>query len=472
MKKKTGEKNKDSSTTKESREQRAARKAAGQGQKTSVRDERIKRSSAQERAPRKHYEETRRPTDARSASLARRKKTESKTALVRDKREKTILAKPADAYARGTPDGWGGRMPARGNNRKTERAEFSLEDIEANQQIKVSSHEEISNELYSRPMNQTLTVYRADDGQRVDRWCKLYVPEVPYAALQKLFRKGLIRVDGKKVDASTRLVAGQEVTIRAFVPTEQPSHPREKAQHHLSAKQTELVRSWVLHKDKDMIIINKPYGLPVQGGTGVKLHVDGLLPALAFDMDSPPKLVHRLDRDTSGVLVLARTREAAARLQKGFAAQHIQKMYLALCMGVPERYEGEIHSQMEKDVRGKDSREVVVSGKEGKKAITRYKVIESLAKKFSLMELEPVTGRTHQLRVHMAEMLCPIVGDGKYGGANAFPKGTIAIANKLHLHAWRIHIPLSNGKNLRIVAPLPPHMKDSLKELNLDVEGM
>lgn len=396
---------------------------------------------------------------------------------LRKKREKTIIATPADAYARGTPDGWGGRTPARGNNQKTQRhlAASKPEDEQvaaASLQGDATENRHQSPTAYARPMPTRLTVYRSDDGQRVDRWCKLYVPEVPYAALQKLFRKGLIRVDGKKVDASDRLVAGQVVTIRAYVPDRESATVRTKESMQLTAKQMEMVRAWVLYKDQDMILINKPYGLPVQGGTGVSLHVDALLPALSFEMDSPPKLVHRLDRDTSGVLVLARTREAAARLQKGFAAQQVQKIYLALCMGVPERYEGEIHSQMEKDVRGKDSREVVVSGKEGKKAITRYKVIESLAKKFSLMELEPVTGRTHQLRVHMAEMLCPIMGDGKYGGSNAFAKGTVGLANKLHLHAWRIHMPLSNGKMLRLVAPIESHMRDSLKALNLDVEGL
>lgn len=320
-------------------------------------------------------------------------------------------------------------------------------------------------------------VLSVDDGQRMDRWAKKHL-DVPYVALHKMLRKGLIRVDGKKVEADAKLKAGQVVSVKEVSEGQVPSSgPRDSGEKNLkkteprmlNAESIAQVRSWVLYKDKDMIIINKPYGLPVQGGSGVKQHLDMYLPALQYEKDAPPKLVHRLDRDTSGVLVLARTRESAAQLQKGFANKRLKKTYLALVVGVPKLYAGEIVSRMEKSLRGKDSREVVASGKDGKKAVTRYKVREAMARKFALMELEPVTGRTHQLRVHMAELNCPILGDGKYGGKEAFVRGSVEIPNALHLHAWKIEIPLPQGKLLTVAAPLPEHMMQSAKALNLGV---
>lgn len=327
-------------------------------------------------------------------------------------------------------------------------------------------------------------VLSVDDGQRMDRWAKKHL-DVPFAALHKMLRKGLIRVDGKKVEADARLKAGQIVSVKEDASMRggeadaaiQPDKGRGKAGLPRSARHDgidegthTMVRSWVIYKDKDILILNKPYGLPVQGGSGVRKHLDMYLPALQYEMDAPPKLVHRLDRDTSGVLVLARSREAAAQLQKGFANKRLRKTYLALVMGVPKQYQGEIVSRMEKAVRGKDSREVVASGKDGKAAVTRYKVREAMARKFALMELEPVTGRTHQLRVHMAELHCPILGDGKYGGKEAFVRGSVEIANKLHLHAWKIEIPLAQGKVLTVRAPLPEHMVQSAKALNITVD--
>lgn len=314
-------------------------------------------------------------------------------------------------------------------------------------------------------------VLSVDDGQRMDRWAKKHL-DVPYVALHKMLRKGLIRVDGKKIEPDAKLKAGQVVSVKDPASSIQDSGEKEirKAEALMpDAKTIAEVRSWVLYKDKDMLIINKPYGLAVQGGSGVKKHLDMYLPALQYEKDAPPKLVHRLDRDTSGVLVLARTREAAAQLQKGFANKRLKKTYLALVVGVPKLYAGEIVSRMEKSLRGKDSREVVASGKDGKKAVTRYKVREAMARKFALMELEPVTGRTHQLRVHMAELHCPILGDGKYGGKEAFVRGSVEIPNALHLHAWKIEIPLPQGKLLTVSAPLPAHMQQSAKALNLGV---
>lgn len=332
-------------------------------------------------------------------------------------------------------------------------------------------------------------VTKVDDGARLDRWCKVHLKHIPYGTLQKLLRKGAIRVDDKKVPADTKLKPGQVVSAPsaerleaqrrnpddAFVGGEEwiaqnvRRHERKKGAV-LSEATIREVQSWVLFKDKHIIVINKPYGLAVQGGSGVGKHLDMLLPALQYEMDGPPKLVHRLDRDTSGVLVLARTREVAADLQKGFANNRLKKVYVALCAGVPGSYKGEITSRMEKAERGKDSREVVVSGKEGKAAVTRYRVMEAMGKQMSLMQLEPVTGRTHQLRVHMAELGCPIVGDGKYGGKKAFVGENVGIEKKLHLHAWHITLPRPNGEILKVAAPLSGHMAESLKQLNLTLE--
>jgi 23S rRNA pseudouridine955/2504/2580 synthase len=323
---------------------------------------------------------------------------------------------------------------------------------------------------------RTYRIAATDDGQRLDRWCKTNLKDVPYAALQKLLRKGDIRVDGKKAEGAARLTAGQEITLKGFRTQDAslgdaPAVRREKPPktRAMSAEQVAKVQSWVLYKDAEMIIINKPFGIAVQGGSGVKNHVDGLLPALQFEYDAPPKLVHRLDRDTSGVLVLARTREAAASLQKLFSSKKLQKTYLAVCAKVPKAYSGEIRSRMEKSVRGKDSREVVALSDEGKLAITRYDVKNALARKLCLMELEPVTGRTHQLRVHMAELGCPILGDGKYGGTESFIGGTVEIPRKLHLHAWKITLPTRRSGVRTFEAPLPEHMQKTLDLFELEL---
>lgn len=311
-------------------------------------------------------------------------------------------------------------------------------------------------------------VTKVDDGQRLDRWCKVHLAHIPYGSVQKLLRKGAIRVDDAKAKADQRLKAGQVISAPKQEPGEQGAAGRKKPEvKALTEQNIKEVRSWVLYQDEELIVIDKPYGLAVQGGSGVVRHLDMLMPALQFKMDAPPKLVHRLDRDTSGVLVLARTREAAADLQKGFANKRIRKVYVALCMGVPERHRGEIISRMEKAERGKDTREVVVSGKDGKAAVTRYRVLESLAGKMCMIELEPVTGRTHQLRVHMAELGCPIVGDGKYGGKAAFAVAQLGVSKQLHLHAWHIELPRPDGKVITVKAKLPEHMRQSCKALNL-----
>lgn len=315
------------------------------------------------------------------------------------------------------------------------------------------------------------TITAEDDGSRLDRVIARRIGPVPQGMLQKMLRNKDIRLDGKKAEANTRVSTGQVIEIRREVPKDNIRRPREDAKP-MDAKAEREVQSWVLYKDKDILVINKPAGLPVQGGSKVTKHLDGMLPALKFDAEDTPRLVHRLDKDTSGVLLLARHVKAAAELQKGFASKEIRKTYLALVVGVPNPYSGEVESNLEKLERGEDSREMVMSLEEGgKRAITRYRTIESLARKLALMELEPVTGRTHQLRVHMAEMNCPIVGDGKYGGATAHVGGSVALSKKLHLQAWKIYLPPMFGKPAReFSAPLAPHMQQSMDALGLSLE--
>jgi 23S rRNA pseudouridine955/2504/2580 synthase len=299
---------------------------------------------------------------------------------------------------------------------------------------------------------------------------------IPHGMLQKMLRKKLIRLDGKKAEAATRVNVGQVIEVKGLglkdlgLGKKAPPNPQSPIPNPASLEEA---KTWVLHKDKDILVINKPAGLAAQGGSKVTKHLDASMPALQFEAKEKPRLVHRLDKDTSGVMVLARNLKAAQILQKAFTGKTVQKRYLALIVGVPERYEGEIESNLDKIIRGEDSREMVTSVEEdGKRAITRYRVIEALAKQLALIELEPVTGRTHQLRVHMAELGCPIVGDGKYGGAASRVSGGVNVSTKLHLHAWQLELPALFGKPARMfTAPLPKHMQQSMDALGLTLES-
>lgn len=319
----------------------------------------------------------------------------------------------------------------------------------------------------------TYTITAEDEGSRLDRVIERRMQAIPHGMLQKMLRKKLIRLDGKKAESSTRVTVGQVVEVRnqeSGIRNQKKAVPDSRFQIPDSMRQQ--APTWVLHKDKDILVINKPAGLAAQGGSKVTKHLDALLPALQFEAKEKPRLVHRLDKDTSGVMVLARHLKAAQELQKAFTGKNTQKIYLALVVGVPERYEAEIESNLDKLSRGEDSKELVRSVEEdGKRAITRYRVIEALSKELALIELEPVTGRTHQLRVHMAELGCPIVGDGKYGGGKAHIKGGVGISGKLHLHAWKLRLPALFGKAERsFIAPLPKHLQQSMDALGLTLE--
>ena len=321
---------------------------------------------------------------------------------------------------------------------------------------------------------KTYIVDAMDGNTRLDRWCQRILGRAPNSVYQKALRQGRIRLNGKKVDGSVRVFEDMEVEVRGdIVNPDIEAQPKKKQDMKLTLELAQEAQSWVLYKDKDILVINKPGGLAVQGGSGVSKHLDGLLPALQFDAKDVPRLVHRLDKDTSGVMLLARHVAAASELQRGFANKKIQKTYLALVAGVPNPYSGEIESNLDKLAIGENSREMVrsVDEDQGKRAITRYRTLEHLAKKIALVELEPITGRTHQLRVHMAEMGCPIVGDGKYGGKDAHIKGGVELSGRLHLQAWRIHLPAMFGKPERTFeAEIAPHIAKSLDVLGLTLE--
>ncbi len=306
-----------------------------------------------------------------------------------------------------------------------------------------------------------------DNDIRLDRWFKRHFPSLQHAMLEKMLRKGDVRLDGKKAKSSQRVVAGGEISY--------PDLGAEfffvKAKPLASEQDAKMLQGLVLYKDANIIIINKPFGLAVQGGTKVLKSLDDMLDGLKFDAKERPKLVHRLDRDTSGVLVLARNSRTASHMAKMFAGKDIEKTYLALVHGCPMQAVGVIDYRLLKAAHGADSYErVAVDDEEGKFARTEYRVVENLARKFALLELKPLTGRTHQLRVHTQAIGCPIVGDMKYGGESS-QIADVGISDGLHLHARRIVIPaFGSGKKIDITAPLPPHMKESFKNLGIEVK--
>ena len=244
-----------------------------------------------------------------------------------------------------------------------------------------------------------------DDGIRLNRWFLREYPSLSLGRLQKLLRTKQIKVDGKRAETSTRLTTGQELRL--------PPLDNEKAvktADNISKNDADYIMSLVIYKDKDIIALNKPSGLAVQGGTNTSRHIDGFLEALKFENNEKPKLVHRIDKETSGILLLARNRKSAEILTKAFREHSLQKTYLALVRGCPQQLSGEINLPLEKVG---EKMEVV---KGGKKAVTTYEVLDSAAKKYALLAASPLTGRTHQIRAHLEAIGCPILGDNKYYG--------------------------------------------------------
>ncbi|MFC0102976.1 RluA family pseudouridine synthase [Sphingopyxis terrae] len=305
-------------------------------------------------------------------------------------------------------------------------------------------------------------VAEEDDGIRLDRWFKRHRPGTPHALIARWARSGELTIDGRKADVSDRIEAGQ--TIAMPVPPAAPSGPRPRKEKALSPADIALAEAMVIHRDKSALVLDKPPGLATQGGTKTDSHVDGLLGALQGDAAVRPKLVHRLDKDTSGALLVARTPRAAAWFAKAFSNRSARKTYWAIVVGVPDIAQGEIDLPLAKQP-GSGGEKMHVDEK-GLPSKSRYRVIERAGNSAAWVELQPLTGRTHQLRVHMAAIGHPIVGDGKYGGKGAFLTGTIS--RKLHLHSRRLRIDHPDGGAIDISAPLPPHFAESLEALGFD----
>ena len=315
-----------------------------------------------------------------------------------------------------------------------------------------------------------------DDGARLDRWFLRHYPHVSHGRLEKLLRTGQVRLDGKRAKAGDRISTGQAIRLPPQLETmhnlvdgsSTKSQPRVPQASEQARKTAEAV---VIHKDSSVLVLNKPSGLATQGGSGIKEHVDGLLEHLTFGKRQRPRLVHRLDRDTSGVLVVARTAPAAVALSESLRHRDADKIYWALTKGVPERQWGRVSSALGKEMVGRDERvrEVEAESEGAKAAVTDYTVIDTAGREFAWVAVKPLTGRTHQIRVHLASLGTPIVGDFKYGGAAARGRGEIE--NRLHLHARSIDIAHPDSGRLRVTAPLPPHMKRTWKLLGFDPES-
>jgi 23S rRNA pseudouridine955/2504/2580 synthase len=302
---------------------------------------------------------------------------------------------------------------------------------------------------------ETKEVSRADDGMRLDRWFKTHYASLPHSRLEKLLRTGQVRVDGGRAKASTRLAAGQTVRIPPLSDT--PPAPAPK--HALSKADHAFLASITLHEDDDLLVLNKPSGIAVQGGTKTTHHIDRLLEGLGDGPETRPRLAHRLDRDTSGVLVIAKRRAVAAKLGRAFQTRSVRKIYWALLHGVPKPSQGKVDAALVK--AGGPDGDRVRKARPGEKdiaqsAATHYSVVDRARQKVSFVSLKPVTGRQHQLRAHMAIIGHPILGDGKYEGDKNLPDG---ISNRLYLHARRISFPHPSGEGVvDITAPLPEHM--------------
>jgi 23S rRNA pseudouridine955/2504/2580 synthase len=326
-------------------------------------------------------------------------------------------------------------------------------------------------------------------GLRLDRWFHRRFPELPQSHLNKIVRKGEVRVAGKRADISTRLEAGQSVRVPPLnlAKEAQPNAPRPP-----DPADAEAIRAMILFEDRDIMVLNKPYGLAVQGGSGTKRHIDGMLAALADRQGERPVLVHRLDRDTSGVLLIAKTRKMAADLGATFRSRGAKKIYWAVVEGVPRPAQGRISLFLAKgaamgDDRGhrdgnRDAIEKMRVAKHGEvdaqHSLTLYAVVEKVAPRLAWLSMRPITGRTHQLRAHCEAIGHPIIGDPKYNKrpANdparsdplrAVPPG---LEPKLHLLARRLILPHPKGGVIDVTAPLPDHMRKTFDMFGFDAK--
>lgn len=321
---------------------------------------------------------------------------------------------------------------------------------------------------------QIKTVSEDEDGMRLDRWFRVYFPQIRHGMLEKYLRKGQIRLDGGRVKSNARLASGQDIRIPPLMDSEpQPTRPApdEKNKREISQDRAELQRM-VIYQDEQIIVLNKPHGLAVQGGTNTKRHIDGMLSS--WPGAEKPRLVHRLDKDTSGVLVLANSRKAAARLGEAFQKHQVEKIYWALTAGAPHPKEGTINLPIAKRMVTElgEGYEIMVpaEGEDAKRAITDFQTIDVAGAGVAFLALRPRTGRTHQLRVHCASIGAPIIGDGKYGAEKSKIEG---LSERMHLicRTMEFRHP-GTGKPFSISAPVGGHLKTSLKFFGFDTAAI
>lgn len=300
---------------------------------------------------------------------------------------------------------------------------------------------------------------------RLDKWFKVHFPGLSYGRLSKILRKGEVRVNGKRVKVNFRLESGMEIRLPPLGKDERSSSDKPKKIRRISEDDIRIMREMVIYQDDSVIVLNKLPGLAVQGGTNTPRHVDGMLEALQGDKEEKPKLVHRLDKDTSGVLVIARSGRAAKQLTESFRKRKTNKIYWALVKGRPPQSNGAVQAPLDKELGTRGERMAV--SEDGKRAITDFKIMDSAAGTVTWMAFRPITGRTHQIRVHATVLGTPIVGDGKYAAKEAFIEGPIS--KKLHLHARSIEIDHPDGGRLSVKAPLPGHMRESWNLFDFDL---
>ena len=319
----------------------------------------------------------------------------------------------------------------------------------------------------SSDTSRTFTVAEDDDGIRLDRWFKRHLPDVSFNAVSRWARTGQLRVDGKRATPGDRLETGQVLRLPPAepAPAEGPGARPQRIAEPLTDDETKFVQEMVIGRGRDWIMLNKPPGLATQGGTKTVQHLDRLLDGLADEAGNRPKLVHRLDKDTSGVLMVARSARAAGHFAKAFSGRTARKVYWALVVGVPSLEEGQIDAPLAKQP-GTGGEKMHVDQDNGLPARTRYRMIDRAGNRAAWVELQPLTGRTHQLRAHMAAIGHPIVGDAKYGGAEAFLTG--GISRKMHLHARRLKVDAMDGKPIDLTAELPDHFRESLATLGFE----
>ena len=309
------------------------------------------------------------------------------------------------------------------------------------------------------------TVTSDEAGMRLDRWFKTHFPAVRHGELEKYLRKGQVRVAGGRAKSNRRLEAGEEIRI----PPLQEQHNATEKQKRYSVEDAEALKKLIIFEDDSLIAINKPFGLAVQGGAKTQQHLDGMLASLEKNGERP-RLVHRLDKDTGGLMIVAKTRTAAQRLSDAFKHHDVDKTYWALVAGAPRPREGTIDMPIAKRMvrigKGDAERVVPADGEGAKKAISDYQILDEAGFNLAFLAMRPVTGRTHQLRVHAAAIGCPIVGDGKYGGAASHVEG---VSSKLHLFCRSMTFPHpKSGKETTLTAPLTGHMLETWKFFSFD----